>query len=200
MATETIAERLSPQSNGMLMTADEFDSADAEPGWRYELIRGVVIVVPAPLEQERDPNAELEYLLRQYRYQHPQGHHLDKTLPEHDIQVGDDRRRADRAIWTGLGRRPKRGETPSIVVEFVSAGRRSRTRDYDEKRKEYLGVGVREYWIIDRFTSSMMVYSRSAAGYDNKVLERDDVYSTDHLPGFELPLARLFDLADEWDD
>lgn len=63
------------------MTADEFDSVDAKPGWRYELIRGVVIVTPAPLETERVPNAELEYRLRQCRYQHPNGRHLDKTLP-----------------------------------------------------------------------------------------------------------------------
>jgi len=31
--------QLGPQSNGMLLTPEEFDAAQFEEGWRYELIR-----------------------------------------------------------------------------------------------------------------------------------------------------------------
>ncbi len=199
MSVDAPTLQLTPDSNGMLLMPDEFDSAEGERGWRYELIRGVVIVSPAPSPQERDPNAELEFLLRYYQRSHPNGSSLDKTLPEHDIHVGNDRRRADRAIWAGLGRRPRIEETPTIAVEFVSEGKRNRQRDYVEKRDEYLGIGVKEYWIIDRFTRTMTVHSAKDGGKDTTVIEDNNVYTTAFLPGFELPLGALFDLADEWD-
>ena len=191
---------IGPDANGMRLDPDEFDSADAERGWRYELIRGVLIVSPAPLEEERDSNQELGYLLRKYQEDHPDGAALDKTLLEHDIHVGDDRRRADRAIWVGFGRHPRRNETPTIVVEFVSAGRRSRQRDYEEKRDEYLQLGVQEYWIIDRFQRTMTVYAKRGDAYTSRVVAESEAYATSLLPGFELPLARMTALADGLDE
>lgn len=200
MSVETIPLQLGPDANGMLLSPEEFDAAEGERGWRYELIRGVLIVTPAPLEEERDPNEELGFLLRLYREQHPAGESLDKTLPEHDIQVGEDRRRADRVIWAGLGRRPKRGEVPAIAIEFVSSGKRSRTRDYIEKRDEYLRIGIQEYWIIDRFQRTMTVHLKHDSAGETKLLHESETYATPLLPGFQLPLARLFALADAWDN
>ena len=60
MATvESQARPLGPHSNGTLLSPWEFDTAEFEPGWRYELVHGVLIVNPAPLLEERDPNEEL---------------------------------------------------------------------------------------------------------------------------------------------
>src|SRR5215471_9031399 len=131
-----------PHSAGTIMTPQEFDRADFVEGWRYELIHGVLVVSPTPLENERDPNGELEYWLRSYRDNHPQGAALDATLSEHTVKTKKNRRRADRVIWAGLGRRPRKGETPSVIAEFVSAGKRDRLRDYEEKRDEYMEIGV----------------------------------------------------------
>ena len=36
-------------------------------------------------------------------------------------------------------------------MEFVASGKRNIKRDYEEKRDEYLALGVSEYWVIDRF-------------------------------------------------
>jgi Uma2 family endonuclease len=191
--------QLGPDANGMLLAPQEFDTADFEEGWRYELVRGVLIVTPSPSHKERDPNDELGYLLRRYHSDHPQGSALDATVSEETIQVGDERRRADRAIWAGLGRLPADEEVPTIVIEFVSAGRRSRQRDYEEKRDEYLGAGVREYWIIDRFTRTMPVFSSAQTASQPQSVHEQESYTTTLLPGFELPLARLFELADRWE-
>ena len=196
---ESPALRLGPHSNGVLLTPGEFDGADFEEGWRYELIRGVLIVSPAPLREERDPNEELGRWLRNYQEDHPDGKALDATVSEETIHTSAQRRRGDRVIWSGLGRLPGRHETPTIVVEFVSSGRRNRDRDYEEKRDEYLAIGVREYWIIDRFSHSMTVYFCSDIEPSKRVVPSDETYVTPLLPGFELPLARLFELADRWD-
>ena len=87
---------------------------------------------------------------------------------------------------------------PTIVVEFVSAGGRNRRRDYEDKRKEYVAAGVAEYWIIDRFRRIMTVVRPGPQGPTDQVVPETAVYVTPLLPGFELPLARLLALADEW--
>jgi Uma2 family endonuclease len=203
MATPATVERLvlSPDMAGTLMTPEEFDTADVAPDdlSRYELIHGVLIVTPIPSEEEVDPNEELGHLLRAYREAHPQGRVLDKTLPERHIFGSDNRRRADRVIWAGLGRRPNpRTDPPTIVVEFVSKGRRNRKRDYVEKRREYEALGVREYWVIDRFQRTLTVYAPRVSATDERVVAEHEIYTTPLLPGSELPLARLFAAADDW--
>lgn len=191
------AVRLGPESNGMLMTPEEFDAvADAERGFRYELVHGVVVVTPPPDEAQRGPNEELGYLLRRYKEEHPRGASLDDTLPENYVRVEDDWRIADRVIWCGLGRLPDaRKDVPTVAVEFVSVGTRNRRRDYVEKREQYLRRGVKEYWIIDRFRRKMTVVF--ADGTERAIAE-NEVYATPLLPGFELPLARLMAVADRW--
>jgi len=101
-------------------------------------------------------------------------------------------------IYAGLGRPPREAETPSIVVEFVSAGKRNLIRDYEEKRDEYLALGVREYWIIDRFARRLTVYRQTSTSSVKLVVGEGDVYTTPLLPGFELPLDRLLGRADLW--
>jgi Uma2 family endonuclease len=189
--------RLDHASNGMLMTPEEFDAVeDAERGFRYELIRGVVIVSPPPDEGQRGPNEELGRLLLNYRDDHPQGSALDDTLPENYVRVEGDWRIADRVIWCGLGRRPDpRNDVPTIAVEFVSAGSRSRRRDYVEKRRQYLSRGVKEYWIVDRFRRQMNVVQ---ADGPERIVNEEELYQTSLLPGFDLPLAKLLSVADRW--
>jgi Uma2 family endonuclease len=188
---------LGPELAGTLMTPEEFDAAEeCDDAYVYELIHGVLVVAPPPLEAERGPNDELGFLLRLYRHGHGRGASLDDTLPEQYVRTRDSRRRADRVIWAGLGRRPDpRRDKPTIVVEFVSAGKRSRRRDYLEKRREYLAAGVAEYWIIDRFRRVLTVYR---ARKPQVVIQENEIHRSQLLPGFELPLAQILTVADQW--
>jgi Uma2 family endonuclease len=196
--------RLNFGSNGLLMSIDEFNSADADqsdPQFRYELINGVVIVSPAPADAEADPNGELETMLRNHRAAHPQGKALDKTLAERDVQTSVGVRRVDRALWVGFGRRiSSKRDTPTILVEFVSPGKRAWLRDFTTKRDEYLALGVKEYWVFDRFRRTMTVFFQAPATPDHRVVTECETYSTSLLPGFELPLNRLLDLTDEYEE
>jgi Uma2 family endonuclease len=121
-------------------------------------------------------------------------------LSEHTVKTGKNRRRADRVLWVGLGRKPRRGEKPTIVAEFVWAGRRDRQRDYEEKRDEYMAMGVGEYWVFDRFERRMTVYFRKDSKVKKRVLRDHQTYKTELLPGFELPLLRLFALTNPWQE
>lgn len=188
---------LGPEMAGTLMTPEEFDAVtEWDEDYVYELINGVLVVAPLPLESEVDPNEELGCLLRTYGEQHAKGSALNVTLPERYVRTPRSRRRADRVIWAGLGRMPDpRRDVPTIVVEFVSAGRRNRLRDYVEKLHEYLEVGVAEYWIIDRFRRTLTAYRAGAA---EVVVQENGTYQTPRLPGFELSLTWLLAVADRW--
>jgi Uma2 family endonuclease len=200
--TESSAPRLGLESAGIRLLPHEFDalsSSDVDERFRYELVHGVLVVHAIPSEAEADPNEELGYLLRSYQQHHPNGSALDGTLPERYVRTADSRRRADRVIWAGLGRTPDpKRDVPTIVVEFVSAGLRNWRRDYEEKRSEYLALGVREYWIIDRFRRTMSVYRPTPPGPPEQLVAESNVFCTPLLPGFELPLAQLLAAADRW--
>ena len=188
----------------MVMTQDEFEQADWEPGYRYELIHGVMVVTPPPLEEERDANEQLGYWLRQYQESHPQGGALDLTLPAHNVRTTTGNRRCDRAVWTGLGRRPRtRGpvaqrDALSIIVEFPSSRVADLRRDYQEKSDEYRQVGVQEYWIVDRFRRQMTVHRVEGGQCARRTIGGSGTYQTSLLPGFQLPLGKLLAVSDKY--
>ena len=189
-----------PRAAGIRMTLREFDRAEFAEGYRYELINGVLVVSPNPSPLERDPNEELGYWLRSYRDHHPNGAILNLTLPEQTVRTHTNRRRADRVIWLGLGRPPRRWDVPSIIAEFVSKAKRDRLRDYVEKRDEYIALGVGEYWVIDRFQRTLTVFSLVGGKIKTRTIREKQTYKTPLLPGFELPLAKLLAVADACPD
>jgi Uma2 family endonuclease len=189
--------RLGNDDNGRSMTPDEFDaSKEFDDEYRYELIRGVLIVSPMAGPGETSPNDALGFLLRAYQRFHPEGRCLDETLPEFYVRTKDSRRRADRVAWIGLGRSPRtKADVPTIVIEFVARSHRDRQRDYFEKRAEYADIGVNEYWVVDRYDRKMVVYRLDGSTETHGV---DAIYRTPLMPGFDLPLSELFAAADRF--
>lgn len=200
MSTVQNQHAISRDSNGTLMTPEEFDAiTDYDRDYVYELINGVLIVTPSPSAGERGPNDLLSYLLRKYQEEHPEGSQLYATLPEHTLSVGDNRRRADRVVWCGFSHDVDVDQdVPSIVIEMVSADRRDRERDYQAKRREYRELGVQEYWILDRFERQLTLVRFDAQAESQIVLTESDTLTTPLLPGFELPLSRWLAEADRF--
>jgi Uma2 family endonuclease len=195
--------KLGLASAGTLMTPEEFDAVtNCDERYSYELVEGVLVVAPIPLEAESDPNEELGVMLRNYRVNHPRGSVIDLTLPERYVRTLKSRRRADRVVWIGLGRIPDTvRDIPTIVVEFVSKSRRDRVRDYEHKRQQYLELGVTEYWVIDRFRRIMTVVRKDPPKTGTEttlVVQETETFRTDLLPGFDLVLADLLAVADKW--
>jgi len=203
MLTNLPKPKLGLGSAGTLMTPEEFDAVtDYDERYSYELIEGVLVVTPIPSEAESDPNEELGVMLRNYQANHPRGTVIDLTLAERYVRTAGSRRRADRVVWVGLGRLPDTAkDVPSIVVEFVSKSRRDRVRDYDQKRRQYLDLGVTEYWVIDRFRRTMTVFRRNPpkiGSEDVLIIQETETFRTDLLPGFDLTLGHLLAVADKW--
>jgi len=185
------------ESAGMLMTPEEFDAVtDYDENFRYELIHGVLVVNPIPNPEETGPNELLGHLLWEYQQRDPRGSIFDESLPQQYVRTTPGRRIADRLIWIGLGRAPDvRRDVAAIAVEFVSAGRRNRQRDYVEKKQEYGDAGIKEYWIFDRFQRMLTVVSYSNAGVVESQIVEGATYESSLLPGFVVPLDRILAAA-----
>lgn len=188
--------RVNPEDNGLRMTPEEFDAIeDWDREYVFELVQGVLIVSPAPGPGERKPNDVLGQWLLNYQESHSEGSCIDDTLPEQYIAVENGRRRADRAIWVGLGRDPDVDrDIPQIAIEFVSERRRDRHRDYVIKRDEYRTAGVVEYWVIDRFDRTLTVFAeKTQEKYDETQTVKSPL-----LPGFELSVTQLMASLDRY--
>ena len=109
---------------GVLLTPDKFerDHGFTTTDLGTSCIRGVLVVDPVPSGRpKRRPTTSLGAMLRQYLLASIQRvRPLDETSPERYVRTSTGRRRADRVVWTRLGRRPDpAADIPSIVVEFV---------------------------------------------------------------------------------
>jgi Uma2 family endonuclease len=83
-----------------------------------------------------------------------------------------------------------------LAIEVISPGYTNEFRDREVKLTLYSRRGVREYWIIDRFSRTVMVYRRTAEAplvLAETLTERDTITSP-LLPGFAVAVERLFRL------
>ena len=57
---------------------------------------------------------------------------------------------------------------PALAVEMVSSSssdKVSRERDYVDKRREYAGIGIAEYWIVDASANTVLVLTLQGTVY-----------------------------------
>ena len=79
---------------------------------------------------------------------------------------------------------------PDIVVEALS---QDRAKDLTRNRQWYAAAGIPEYWILDPAHDTLTILQLTAGRYtESAVLTAADTLTTPTLPGFALPLTRLF--------
>jgi len=194
------AIRVGPQDHGRRMSLADFDLAEGEPGYLYELSRGVVTVMDVPGGRHFVQVQAIRDLFVVYRLAHltrvhgvATGFDCKGLLPDFESE-----RRPDIAVYkTPLPRRanPWAAWHPALVVEVISPG--SEHRDYVDKRGEYLELGVKEYWIVDYERRETLVLRNSRGQWAERVLRPGEVYRPRVLPGFEFDCAVPFRAAEE---
>ncbi len=195
MATTQI--RIGPDDHGRRMSLEEFGDAEAEPGFRYELGRGVLEVTEVPGRPHGKIVSNLYMAIARYHQEHPGS--IDRFGGGGEFYLRIPAMRSGRhpdlgivLVDTPLDDRGR--DKPSLVAEVVSS--RSKTRDYQSKRDEYLAFGIREYWIVDPYTRQVTVLVRrdagDAAAWDERVIGGDAVIVSDVLPGIATTVAELW--------
>ena len=83
---------------------------------------------------------------------------------------------------------------PMLVVEVVSnsnSDKKSRERDYIDKRSEYAARGIPEYWIIDPVKEVVLILSLQDDRYVDRVLMGDDKVVSPTFHGLNLTAMQV---------
>jgi hypothetical protein len=192
--------QIGPQDHGRHMSLTEYEPVQVRSGFRYELGRGVIVVTDFPRMHHLFQVYEIRKQLAPFEVMNPQRPCFPLAPGECKILLRDfqSERHPDLTIYltNPLDEDyPWATWVPEIIVEVVSAD--SVTRDYVEKREEYLAFGVREYWIVDSDKRQVLILQRSRGTWVERVLQPGDMYETKLLPGFRFDCQKVFEAAEK---
>lgn len=191
--------RVGPEHDGRRMPLRLFARAEAAPGYRYELAKGVVQVTDIPGMPHNFVVFKLGRMLVMYDAEHPGIIKYTGGAGEAKMEMwaGQTERHPDFSIYltdppSGVDQ-PWDQWVPAIAVEVVSAS--SAKRDYEEKSRDYLAAGVLEYWILDPGKRTGVFLLRHVDSWLEHRLVAKGKWKTPRLPGFNLDLAKVFGRA-----
>jgi Uma2 family endonuclease len=192
-----IIAKIGPADHGRRMTLEEFDEAEGQEGYLYELSRGIVTVSDVPNRLHLLIVAAIRNLLQAYEATKagriqiiaagsecklPIGAFASERHPDLSLYLTPAPEIDDETLWAQW--------IPEIVIEVVSPN--SRKRDYEEKPAEYLRFGVKEYWIVDSDERVMVVMRRSRGRWAETIVRPGDIHRTRLLPGLEFSIDAVF--------
>lgn len=184
-----------PADSRIRLTYDDFVQFP-DDGKRHELIDGEHYVTPSPNTRHQAVLWNLVAVLAPYLEAHPIGRAFtapfDVVFSDFDVVEPDLLYMSVARAAEVLTEKHVRG-TPELVVEIGSPG--TRKRDETIKRRLYERAGVSEYWFVDPDVDRVRVYRREGDRFGTVVeFARDgnDVLTTALLPGFAMPLTRIF--------
>lgn len=198
-----VAIKIGPQDHGRRMSLADFDHAEVQEGYLYELSRGVITVSDVPRPRHLAQIIAIRRQLDAYDLANPS--RIFGIVAGSDcklmIEGFESERHPDLAIY--MTRIPNRKDIwwtwiPEVVIEVVSPG--SKQRDYKEKRDEYFRFGVREYWIFDADKQTMLVLTRSRGKWSELEIRPPMIYQTKLLPGLAFNCALVFEAAQAIDE
>ena len=191
--------KVGPLDNGRQISLDDFDEAEVQPGYHYELSRGIITVSDVPDVKHLAMVNEIRRQLSKYDLEHAGKIFAIASGGECKIPLEElqSERHPDLAVYVT----PPPGEgnvwgmwIPEIVIEVISA--QSRHRDYEEKPEEYLQFGISEYWILDEEKRKMVVLKRSRGEWNEQSIKPPKVYKPHLLPGLEFSCKKVFEAAE----
>ncbi|MFI5458481.1 MAG: Uma2 family endonuclease [Isosphaerales bacterium] len=192
--------KIGPADHGRPMSLEEFDEAQGQAGFLYELSRGIITVTDVPRKRHLLLVRGIRRQLAAYEMLHLDliqliaGGNECKLLvddldserhPDVSVYLTPPPEHEDRNFW--------RRWVPEIVIEVVSPS--SRKRDYKEKPEEYLRFGVKEYWIVDADKRSMIVMRRARGRWIETTIQPPAIYRPKLLTGLEFSIEAVFKSA-----
>ena len=169
------------------------DYANTPDDERYELIDGVLIMVPAPNIAHQESHAGLGSQMWSFVRQHDLGRVFlaptDVVLSDTDVVQPD-------VLFISKERQHIITEAniqgaPDLVVEILSPS--TSRRDWREKRDLYAEHGVNEYWVVD--TTNKVVYVMLLKDGVLDIVETyasGDLLTSPTLKGFEVSVDDIF--------
>jgi len=177
-------------------TVADLDEIEPVEGERYEVIDGELFVVKQPSWEHQNVCVSLGGLLE--RWSHESGRGVATAAP--GVIFSFDSGVAPDLAWISRerlrGNRDRAGHftiAPELVVELLSPGLANERRDREAKLALYSREAVEEYWIVDWQQQTIDVYRRTGDALElAQRLSGDAVLTTPLLPGFSVPIARIW--------
>jgi Uma2 family endonuclease len=166
--TPSLLERFPPQSE--LPRQGQWTYADycrlPEDGWRYEVIRGVLYMTPAPWPRHRKATGNILAALHRHVQEGDLGEvyaaPIDVLLPGLTDPVQPDILFLARDRLDIVKEKAIEG-VPDLIVEVLSP-----TNWFTDQRikfEVYATAGVKEYWIVDSDRKTVEVYGLKDGAY-----------------------------------
>ncbi len=174
-----------------LLTAEQFDNYPFEEDKRYELDEGELIEMTRPAYDHNRILIRLTAKLFNFFELNPIGEALNS---ENLFALSPNTRRApDLAVIMGDRSKELAGAKvipiiPNIAIEVLSPSETPRM--IHRKLKQYFEAGVKEVWIVDPSDRTIEIWT--GPHLPDHDLSSDDTLTSPLLPGFRLPLEKLF--------
>jgi Uma2 family endonuclease len=186
------------EARAVRWTVADVEALPYDEWHRYEIIDGELFVSTAPHYEHQGACAQSTGALVQWNEQTQLGRVFvapGLIFTETDAVIPD-------VVWISRERLAQIGDdaghlrgAAELVVEVLSPGAANERRDRERKLALYSAHGVGEYWLVDWRARTVEVHRRE----QNELrlvatLGREESLTSPLLPGFALPLARLFSL------
>jgi Uma2 family endonuclease len=175
-----------------LATPQKTSTVEREPEFLYEIVDGRIVEKAVGAREVMLANT-LSRLLSAWLWDQDIGHGLVEM--GYPIPPNNNERKPDFSIvsfqsWPHDLEVPVGGTMPVIpelAVEVVSPS--NYQDDIDEKIEEYFEAGVKEVWVVSTKLRRVTQYT---SANDVERYGISEILTSDLLPGYELPIAKLF--------
>jgi Uma2 family endonuclease len=167
----------------------------------YELLEGFVVMEPPAGWPHGEIEAQVVGHLQVFlRAQRPRPGRVFGSSQGFDLPTGDtvepDVSFVSAERWRALSR-PVQGfpaVVPDLVVEILSPS--TKRIDQEQKKRIYERNGVREYWLVDPVSRTVLLLGSTGGKFDQGHLLKDgDVLTSEVLVGLRIPVGEFFPSA-----
>lgn len=175
-------------------TYQDYLELPEEPGYRYEILEGIIVKDPSPSLMHQRITRELGFLLMSYFKQtDPHGEvffsPLDVTLGDITVVQPDILYIAGNQLQ--IMKKERIDGAPTLTIEIISKS--SCRKDRLRKLQLYQKAGVQHYWLVNPLDQTFEcfvlkdgVYSLVASGMDEAIIEHPN------FPDLSIPLKILW--------
>lgn len=179
-----------------LLTAEEFQELADEPGYRLELVRGMVVRSPGPGARHGEVQTNLVYLLGGFVKQRGLGKVLSGGS-SYILERGPDTVRGPDISFIPRERLPAGRLTdsylegaPALAIEIEILSPSNRPGELRERLDDFFRAGCHEVWVLDSRRQRVTVHWPDGM---QTVLRAVDALTSPLLPGFRCRVAELFE-------
>lgn len=177
-------------------TVADLEQIEPVDGKRYEVIDGELFVTHAPSWRHQHAAMQISTALQNWSNDTGRG----TTLQVPGLVFSTESGVIPDVVWISWERVQVAEDSaghfslgPELVVEVLSPGASNERRDREIKLALYSREGVDEYWIVNVRRRTIDVYRRADDALELALtLGGDDTLETPLLPGFRVPLPRLW--------